>query len=115
LRAGPERRNVALHSGLLRMAKAISPAITQALAQLRQAVTTLESVVARRAEDDRTLDLMKKELALMQDERAKLAGDLDSALAKATRLDAVTGELARRVERATTTVREVLSDLTPRS
>ena len=36
------------------MAKAISPAITQALAQLRQAVTTLETVVTRRAEDDRT-------------------------------------------------------------
>lgn len=97
------------------MAKAISPAITQALAQLRQAVTTLETVVTRRAEDDRTLDMMKKELALMQDERAKLATDLDAALAMSARLDAVTGELARRVDRATTTVREVLADLAPRS
>ena len=97
------------------MAKAVSPAITQSLAQLRQAVTALESVVARRADDDRTLDLMKKELAVMQDERAKLALDLDTALAKAARLDAVTGELARRVDRATTTVREVLADITPRS
>ena len=97
------------------MAKAISPAITQALAQLRQAVTTLETVVTRRAEDDRTLDMMKKELALMQDERAKLASDLDAALAKSARLDAVTGELARRVDHATTTVREVLADLAPRS
>ena len=69
------------------MAKAISPAITQALAQLRQAVTTLESVVARRAEDDRTLDLMKKELAVMQDERANVALELDAALAKAARGD----------------------------
>ena len=69
------------------MAKAVSPAITQALAQLRQAVTTLESVIARRAEDDRTLDLMKKELAVMQDERAKLALELDAALAKAARGD----------------------------
>ncbi len=93
------------------MAKAVSPAITQALGQLRNAVAALEGVVARRAQDDRSVETLKKELAVMQDDRAQIALDLDDAMAKAARLDAVTGELGRRVDRATTMVREVLGDL----
>ena len=93
------------------MAKAVSPAITQALGQLRNAVTALEGAVARRAQDDRSVETLKKELAVMQDDRAQIALDLDGALAKAARLDAITGELGRRVDRATTLVREVMGDL----
>ena len=93
------------------MAKAVSPAITQALGQLRNAVTALEAVVARRAQDDRSVEILKRELAVMQDDRAQIALDLDSAMAKAARLDAITGELSRRVDRATTLVREVMGDL----
>jgi len=48
---------------------------------------------------------------VMQDDRAQIALDLDGALAKAARLDAITGELGRRVDRATTLVREVMGDL----
>jgi len=93
------------------MAKAVSPAITQALGQLRNAVTALEAVVSRRAQDDRSIETLKRELAVMQDDRAQIALDLDGALAKAARLDAITGELGRRVDRATTLVREVMGDL----
>ena len=93
------------------MAKAVSPAITQALGQLRNAVAALEGVVARRAQDDRSIETLKRELAVMQDDRAQIALDLDGALAKAARLDAITGELGRRVDRATTLVREVMGDL----
>ncbi len=93
------------------MAKAVSPAITQALGQLRNAVTALEAVVSRRAQYDRSIETLKRELAVMQDDRAQIALDLDGALAKAARLDAITGELGRRVDRATTLVREVMGDL----
>jgi len=93
------------------MAKAVSPAITQALGQLRNAVTALEAVVSRRAQDDRSIETLKRELAVMQDDRVQIALDLDGALAKAARLDAITGELGRRVDRATTLVREVMGDL----
>jgi predicted nucleic acid-binding Zn-ribbon protein len=93
------------------MAKAVSPAMTQALVRLRNAVTSLEAVVSRRAQDDRSLEHLKRELAIMQDDRAQIALDLDGALAKAARLEAVSGELGRRVERATTLVREVMGDL----
>jgi len=96
------------------MAKAVSPGITQALGQLRTAVAALESFVARRSQDDRSVETLKKELAVMQDDRAQIALDLDAALAKAARLDAVTGELGRRVDRATGLVREVLGDLGPK-
>jgi hypothetical protein len=96
------------------MAKAVSPAITQALGQLRTAVAALEGVVARRSQDDRSVETLKKELAVMQDDRAQIALELDAALAKAARLDAVTGELGRRVDRATGLVREVLGDLGPK-
>jgi hypothetical protein len=93
------------------MAKAVSPAITQALGQLRNAVTALEAVVSRRAQDDRSIETLKRELAVMQDDRAQIALDLDGALTKAASLDAITGELGRRVDRATTLVREVMGDL----
>jgi hypothetical protein len=93
------------------MAKAVSPAMTQALVRLRNAVTALEAVVSRRAQDDRSIETLKRELAIMQDDRAQIAIDLDGALAKAARLDAVTGELGRRLERATVLVREVMGDL----
>jgi predicted nucleic acid-binding Zn-ribbon protein len=93
------------------MTKTVSPALTQSIGQLRNAVANLERVVARRAEDDRSLSTLKDELAIMQDDRARLAMELDSALAKTTRMDAIMTELLRRIDRSTTLVREVLGEL----
>ena len=93
------------------MAKAASPAITQALTQLRNAVAALETVSARRSEADRSNRTLKAELAVMQDDRARLALELDVALSKASRLETVTTEVAKRVDRAIGSVRGALEDI----
>jgi chromosome segregation ATPase len=83
-------------------------AIESALARLRASLSLLEAVAARRSETDRSKGTLETELALMQDDRARLAVELDTAIAKANRLDSTTQELARRVDRAMGSVRSVL-------
>jgi len=90
---------------------AVSPAMTQALGQLRNAVAALEGAVARRGQHHPSIEILKKELSVMQDDRAQLALDLDAALAKSARLEAITTELDHRIERATSLVRDIMGDL----
>ncbi len=84
-------------------------AIETALARLRASLSLLEAVAARRSESDRSKSTLETELALMQDDRARLALELDGALARANRLDATTRELAGRIDRAMGSVRSVLA------
>jgi chromosome segregation ATPase len=83
-------------------------AIEAALARLRASLSLLEAVAARRAETDRSKNTLETELALMQDDRARLALELDGALARANRLDSTTTELARRIDSAIGSVRSVI-------
>jgi hypothetical protein len=82
--------------------------IDQALARLGAALGVLEAAVARRLEAERSKSSLETELALMQDDRARLAVELDGALARANRLDGTVEELARRIDRAIHQVRGVL-------
>ena len=82
------------------MAKASSPVIAQALAQLRASVTALETVLARREGGDLSLGKLKTELTLVQDDRVRLANDLDAALARLGRYDQISGDLEKRINRA---------------
>ena len=90
-----------------------SPLIEEAVARLRSSVAMLESAAARRAEADRSKAMLETELALMQDDRARLAVELDSALSRANRLDTTTDELARRIDRAIGSVRSVIESAAP--
>lgn len=83
-------------------------AIDQALARLAASLSLLEATVARRLETDRSKGTLETELALMQDDRARLAVELDGALARANRLEDTAGELAERIDRAIFSVRAVL-------
>jgi chromosome segregation ATPase len=85
-----------------------SARIEDAIARLRSSLNLLEAAAARRAEADRSKSTLETELALMQDDRARLAVELDSALARANRLDTTTDELSRRIERAIGSVRSVI-------
>lgn len=85
-----------------------SARIDEAIARLRSSLGLLEAAAARRAESDRSKSTLETELALMQDDRARLAVELDSALARANRLDTTTDELSRRIERAIGSVRSVI-------
>jgi hypothetical protein len=90
------------------MRQSPSPVIEAALSRLRAAIGGLELAAARRAEQDRSKTTLEMELALMQDDRARLAVELDGALAKAHRLEATTEEMAERIDRAMGTIRGVL-------
>lgn len=85
-----------------------SAVVDQALARLGAALGVLEAAASRRLEAERSKSSLETELALMQDDRARLAVELDGALARAGRLDATVEELARRIDRAIRQVRGVL-------
>lgn len=90
------------------MGRPLSPAIRQSLLRLRAAVDALEQAEARRRESQRQTGPIETELALMQDDRARLATELDAALARSNRVESLAEDLTRRVDAAMTTVRAVL-------
>ncbi len=90
------------------MGRPLSPAIRQSLMRLRAAVDALEQSEARRRENQRQTGPIETELALMQDDRARLATELDAALARSNRVENLAEDLTRRVDVAMTTVRAVL-------
>ena len=82
--------------------------LEQALARLSAALGLLEATASRKLEADRSKATLETELALMQDDRARLAVELDGALARSARLDGVTTDLARRIDDAIGSVRAVI-------
>ena len=68
------------------------------LLRLTRALDQLESAVAARLENDWTGAEREEELAIMQDDRARLALDLDSALARASILEKTNDEVLRRLD-----------------
>ncbi len=90
------------------MGRPLSPSIRQSLLRLRAAVESLEQAEARRRENQRQTGPVETELALMQDDRARLATELDAALARSNRVETLADDLTRRVDAAMTAVRAVL-------
>jgi chromosome segregation ATPase len=79
-----------------------------AIQRLDAALSALEAATARRAETERRRGDLETELALMQDDRARLAVELDGALAKLNRLEAAADDVNRRVDRAMGVIRDVI-------
>jgi chromosome segregation ATPase len=90
------------------MAKTSSPVIAQALAQLRASITALETVAARRDDGQRSTEKLKTELTLVQDDRVRLANDLDAALARLGRFEQIRDDLEKRISRAMEALRQAL-------
>ncbi len=84
----------------------MSPELDEAVRRLSAAVTTLEGAAESRAAERRP-DL-ETELQLMQDNRARLALELESAIARLGRVESATDHVGRRVQTAIGTLREVL-------
>ncbi|HLW92672.1 MAG TPA: DUF4164 family protein [Roseiarcus sp.] len=76
--------------------------------RLRAALDMLEAAVERRARQEGARADAGEELALMQDDRARLATELDTALDRNRGLLAANMEAAKRVERAAATIRAIL-------
>ena len=82
------------------------------LKRLRAAIDLLEAAVERRARQDRARADVQEELALMQDDRARLAVELDGALDRNRGLLSANAEAARRLSRAGAAIRAVLAGAT---
>lgn len=76
--------------------------------RLRAALDLLEAAIERRARQEGARGDAQEELALMQDDRARLAVELDGALDRNRGLLAANMEAARRVEKASAAIRSIL-------
>ena len=83
--------------------------IDGALSRLTAALDQLETTVARKLEDELSSVELEEELAIMQDDRARLALDLDDAAARVSALEKTRDEVLRRLESASAGVSAVLA------
>lgn len=74
--------------------------IDAALARLKTALGQLERAVAVRLEDDLSSAELEEELAIMQDDRGRLALELDDAVARVSALEKARDEVLRRLDNA---------------
>ena len=79
--------------------KAADP-LDAALARLLSAVAGLEGAFGRKRESDLAQSDLNEAFGAMQDDRSRLAMELDAALARGQKLEAANDEVARRLEKA---------------
>ncbi len=77
--------------------------------RLDGALGQLEAVVSRRLDAERRRGDLETELQIMQDDRARLAVDLDSATARLSRAEAAAQDVGARVQRAVVSIQDVLA------
>jgi predicted nucleic acid-binding Zn-ribbon protein len=83
-------------------------ALDDAVKRLDAALGALEATLGRRLDLERRRGDLETELQIMQDDRARLAVELDAASARLARMEAATADVGRRVHRAIGAVRDVL-------
>lgn len=83
--------------------------LEQAMNRLHAAIAALERAGGRRLERDRRGGDLPAELALAQDDRARLAVELDGALARLATLEAVASDVDERLAAALGRVEAVLT------
>jgi predicted nucleic acid-binding Zn-ribbon protein len=85
----------------------MSSALDEVLQHLNTAMGHLEAAVQRRIETERQRGDLETELQIMQDDRARLAVELDATSARLHRVETVTKDVSYRVKRAVNAVRDV--------
>jgi ABC-type transporter Mla subunit MlaD len=83
--------------------------IDAASRRLALALEALDAAAERRREADRSADILATQIHALGDDRARLAGELDSAVARARALESANREVVRRVARAIETIHGVLA------
>ena len=91
----------------------MSLTLDDAMKRLENALGLLEATIARRLDAERRRGDLETELQLMQDDRARLALELDGALTRLCRFEAAAEDVGARVRRAIGSVEEVLAGLEP--
>ena len=82
--------------------------LAEATRRLEAALGALEATVGRRHDIERRRGDLATELQIMQDDRARLAVELESATARLERVENATADVSRRVHSAIGAVREVI-------
>jgi uncharacterized protein YjcR len=85
------------------------------LKRLTSAVEALEWATDLRMRHDEARASTQEEFALMQDDRSRLAVELDAAIDRSRALESANAEAAKRLARAAQTVERVLGRLAPDS
>ena len=83
--------------------------LDNALARLDTALGQLEAAARRRAEAERGRGNLETELALMQDDRARLAAELDGAMSRLGQVETAAADVDQRLERAMNVVGAVIA------
>lgn len=86
----------------------VADPLEPSLKRLRAAIDLLEGAVERRVRQEGAQSDALEELALMQDDRARLAVELDGALDRNRSLLGANNEAAKRLARAGAAVRAIL-------
>ena len=87
----------------------MTPTLDEAMKRFENALGLLESTLARRLESDKRRGDLETELQIMQDDRARLAVELDGAITRLHQVEAATSDVGARVRRAIGTIEDVLS------
>jgi chromosome segregation ATPase len=85
-----------------------------ALKRLAAALDRLDAASERRAKADALRTNLEDELAVMQDDRSRLAVELDGAVARARSLELANDEVARRLNHARAGIKAVLAEAAAR-
>ncbi len=80
-----------------------------AFKNLSAALDQLEAACERRLKADAERSNLEEELAVLQDDRTRLALELDDAQARSKSLELANGEVARRLAKASSTIRTILA------
>ena len=80
-----------------------------ALKRLAAALDQLEAASERRVKADALRANLEEELAVMQDDRSRLAAELDGAMARSGALELANDEVARRLKNASATIKAILA------
>ena len=75
-----------------------SPTLNRAMVRLRKSIEAMEAVLHRREQEHKSARALEDELQELLQDRARLADELDQVKAKATKLDAVSAEVAGRLD-----------------
>ena len=86
-------------------------ALDEAMKRLENALALVEAAVARRLDAERRRGDLETELQIMQDDRARLAVELDGALTRLHRTEAAADHAGERVRRAIGVIEQVLADV----
>jgi predicted alpha/beta superfamily hydrolase len=81
--------------------------------RLAMAVGALERAADRRVRHDEARANEQEEYALMQDDRSRLAVELDAAVDRSRALESANSEAAKRLAHATEAIERILSRLSP--